>query len=430
MECLLLKEKILRKEYDDKLKRIYGENKIEHMRQRYVKSIENFISLYGERDVEILSVPGRSEIIGNHTDHNHGCVLAAAVNIDIIAVVSKSLLPGGTKSHIRIKSEGFDPDDIDIENLSPVESEKFTSAAIIRGICHKFIENGYTIGGFDAYTTSDILKGSGLSSSAAFEVMTGYILNHLYNDNKILPVEIAKIGQYAENNYFGKPCGLMDQTTCSVGGFVAIDFNDPKEPVVEKLDYNLTKAGYSLCILSTGGSHADLNDEYAAITKEMKQVAKYFGKETLRDIKRKDVNENIIEIRKACGDRAILRAFHYFAENGRVKVGTESLKEGQLDVFLNTVTSSGNSSFKYLQNIYANKMPHEQSISLALAVCEEYLANKDAAYRVHGGGFAGTVQIFIPKKLVGEFIKYIENIFGEGSCLELSVREHGAMVVV
>jgi len=431
----MLKEKLLYAGLNNKLKKIYGENKVERECKRYLDALENFMSLYGNRDVEIISVPGRSEIIGNHTDHNHGCVLAAAINLDIIAVVSKSLDPGGRKSNIRIKSEGFEPDDIVIdgeknENLSPVEAEKFTSAAIIRGICNKFVDSGYEIGGFDAYTTSDILKGSGLSSSAAFEIIVGYILNHLYNDDKISPVEIAKIGQYAENNYFGKPCGLMDQTACSVGGFVAIDFQDPKEPVVEKLDYDLTKAGYSLCILSTGGSHADLNEEYAAITTEMKQAAKYFGKDTLREVAKKDFYADIAEIRKVCGDRAVLRAMHYFAENNRVKAGTEALKEGHLDIFLNAVNSSGNSSFKYLQNIYAAKLPSEQSISLALAVCEEYLSNKNAAYRVHGGGFAGTVQIFVPKKIVADFIAYIEVIFGVGSCLELSVREDGAMVIV
>lgn len=430
MELLVLKEKLKNGEFNNKLKKIYSQGKLEHELERYLNAVDNFMNLYGNRDIEILSVPGRSEIIGNHTDHNHGCVLAAAINLDIIAVVSKSAISEGRKSQIRIKSEGFDPDNIDIENLSPVEQEKFTSAAIIRGISNKFVESGYEIGGFDAYTTSDILKGSGLSSSAAFEVMVGYILNHLYNDNKISPVEIAKIGQYAENNYFGKPCGLMDQTTCSVGGFVAIDFKEPKEPVVEKLDYDLTKAGYSLCILSTGGSHADLNDEYAAIANEMKEVAKYFGKETLRDITKRELNDNISEIRKSCGDRAVLRAMHYLSENIRVKNGTEALKDGHLEMFLSSVISSGNSSYKYLQNIYAPKTPHEQGISLALAVCEEYLVNKNAAYRVHGGGFAGTVQIFIPKKFAADFDKYIESIFGEGTCLELSVREDGATVVI
>jgi galactokinase len=347
-----------------------------------------------------------------------------------LAVVSKSLVPGGRKSHIRIQSEGFEPDDVDIENLVPQESEKFTSAAIIRGICARFAELGYEIGGFDAYTTSDVLKGSGLSSSAAFEILVGFILNYLYNDNKIPPVEIAKIGQYAENNYFGKPCGLMDQTACSVGGFVAIDFKNPAEPVVEKVDFDLTKSGYSLCIVSTGGSHDNLNDEYAAITKEMRHVASYFGKEVLRDVDRNESNANIKKLRELCGDRAVLRAMHYLAENIRVRAGTEALKDGNFEGFLQLITASGNSSFKYLQNIYSAREPQVQELSLALALSEEFLINKQAAVRVHGGGFAGTIQAFVPKKFVTEYFDRIKPVFGENSCLELFVRNDGAVVVM
>ena len=429
MELAMLAEKIKNGGCNEKFKKLYGDGKTDFIKERYLKAVWNFESLYGNRDIEIISIPGRSEILGIHTDHNHGRVLAAAINLDIIAVVSKSLVPGGRKSHIRIKSEGFEPDDVDIENLAPEDSEKFTSKAIIRGVCARFAELGYEIGGFDAYTVSDVLKGSGLSSSAAFEIFVGFTLNHLFNGDKIPPVDIAKIGQCAENNYFGKPCGLMDQTACSVGGFVAIDFKNPSDPIVEKVDFDLTKSGYSLCIVSPGGSHDGLNDEYAAITKEMKQVASYFGKEVLRDVDKAEFNANIKQLRELYGDRAILRAMHYFAENTRVRAGAECLRDGNFEGFLQFVTASGNSSYKYLQNIYVPKDPRNQEISLALAISEEILANKQAAVRVHGGGFAGTIQAFIPKKSVSEYFEKIKSVFGENSCIELSVRNDGAVVV-
>ena len=428
MESTLLAEKIKNGCYNEKLLRLYGETKNSGM--RYLGAIENFCGLYGERDIEIISVPGRSEILGNHTDHNRGCVLAAAINLDIIAIVSKSLIPGGRASHIRIKSEGFEPDDIDLENLSAREGEKFASSAIIRGTCARFIDLGYEIGGFDAYTTSDVLKGSGLSSSAAFEVLVGYVLNHLYNGGKISPLEIAQIGQYAENSYFGKPCGLMDQTACSVGGFVAIDFKDPKKPAIEKLDFDLTKSGYSLCIISPGDSHDNLNQEYADIRKEMEQVAAYFEKSALRDVEKCEFENSIAKLREICGDRAVLRSMHYFAENMRVHAGAETLKDGNFEGFLQLVASSGNSSYKYLQNIYVPSEPACQGLALALALTEEILAGKKAAARVHGGGFAGTIQAFVPKKFVGEYFGKIKAVFGELSCLELSVRNDGAVAVV
>ena len=430
MELKILSEKIKNGEYNEKFNRFYGNTKIENQKERYLKAIFEFENLYGNRDIEIISVPGRSEIIGNHTDHNHGCVLAAAINLDIIAVVSKSLIPGGRQSHIRIKSEGFKPDDIDLENLSPRESEKFTSSAIIRGICGRFVEFGYEIGGFDAYTVSDVLTGSGLSSSAAFEVAVGFILNHLYNKNIINPVEIAKIGQYSENNYFGKPCGLMDQTACSVGGFVSIDFNNPAEPIVEKLDFELAKSGYNLCIVSTGGSHEDLNEEYADIRKEMENIASYFGKNVLRDVNKFEFGSNINKLREIYGDRAVLRAMHYFSENTRVLMGAEALNAGNFEGFLQLISASGNSSYKYLQNVYAAKSPKIQGISLALALSEEILAYTRAAVRVHGGGFPGTIQAFIPKKSVSDYFEKIKPVFGDDSCLELSVRHDGASVVM
>jgi galactokinase len=433
MELTILREKIKNGEYNEKLSRLYGVAVTEtaKVKERYLDAVDKFGKLYGNsRDIEILSVPGRSEIIGNHTDHNRGRVLAAAINLDIIGVVSKSAEPGGKKPRIRIKSEGFEPDDVDIENLDAREGERFNSAAMIRGVCGGFAGLGYKTGGFDAYTTSDVLKGSGLSSSAAFEVFAGFALSHLYNGGSIPPGEIAKIGQYAENKYFGKPCGLMDQTACAVGGFVAIDFRDPAEPVIEKIDFDLTKSGYSLCIVSTGGSHADLNDEYADIRTEMEAVASCFGKSALRDVAKSEFSENINKIRELHGDRAVLRAMHYFAENTRVRAGTDALKDADFEGFLQLIKSSGNSSFKYLQNIYAIKSPHTQGLSLALAMSEEILAGRQAAARVHGGGFAGTIQAFVPKKLVGEYFGKLTPVFGEDSCIELSVRNDGAVAVM
>lgn len=425
MQIGILERKIENGEYNEKLKRLYGEAKLESAKTRYLNALENFKKIYGDKDVEIFSVPGRSEILGNHTDHNHGKVLAAAINLDIIAVAAKN-----EDQKINIKSEGFDADSIDLTNLAPEESEKFTSAAVIRGIAARFKGLNYQVGGFDAYTTSDVLKGSGLSSSAAFEVCVGFALSRLYNEAKIDSVDLAKIGQWAENNYFGKPCGLMDQTACASGGFVAIDFKDPANPVVEKLDFSLVNSGYSLCIISTGGSHADLNDEYASITQEMKQIAGYFECETLRETSKSELDKNISKLRDKFGDRAVLRAIHFFAENARVKTGTEALKEGAFDMFLQCITASGNSSFKYLQNIYAAKAPESQGISLALALAEEALTGKQAAVRVHGGGFAGTIQAFVPKKGVQEFFDKIKPVFGENACLELSVRNDGAIVVI
>lgn len=425
MESNILAKKIENGEYDEKLKRLYGDAKAGSARRRYIGALENFTALYGAGDVEIISVPGRSEVLGNHTDHNRGRVLAAAIDLDIIAVVSKNPAP-----RIKIKSEGFEPDEINIEELAARESEKFTSSAIIRGTCARFDNLGHRIGGFDAYTASDVQKGSGLSSSAAFEVTVGFILNRLYNDARLPPLEIAQIGQYAENNYFGKPCGLMDQTACSAGGFISIDFRDPASPIVEKLDFDLSKSGYSVCIVSTGGSHHDKNDEYAAMPGEMRQIAAYFKKDALREVDKAAFAENIGKLRESCGDRAVLRSMHYFAENARVHAGAEALKEGDFEKFLQLVASSGNSSYKYLQNVYDPATPKEQGLSLALALSEEALAKIPAAARVHGGGFSGTIQAFVPKKHVDGYFKKIGGVFGELSCLELSVRNEGAIAVM
>jgi len=428
MKASILLQKITSCEYDVRLAELYGEGALRHQRERYIKAVGEFIALYGEdRQTEIFSVPGRSEILGNHTDHNRGCVLAAAIDLDIIAIVSAR-----DDGKITLKSEGFDADTVDTALLSPESYENYSSSALIAGVCSGFCERGYAIGGFDAYTTSSVYKGSGLSSSAAFEVMIGNILNHLYNGCKVDSPTLAKIAQYSENVFFGKPCGLMDQTACAVGGFVAIDFEDPAKPIIEKMAYDLSREGYALCITNTGGNHADLNEDYASIPAEMKAVAAYFGHDVLRGMSVFDVMGKIPELREKFGDRAILRALHFIAENDRVKKATEALKIGDTSAFFDNVKASGESSFMWLQNIYTTKNVHEQGLSLALAVMGETLGkcSERSAYRVHGGGFAGTVQAFVPLTFVPEFTAAMDAVFGEGSCRALRVRADGAIKVI
>lgn len=422
MNVYRIKKALGNGEFDGKLSAVYGADAVFFQRKRYMDAVDSFAALYGaEREVRLFSVPGRSEISGNHTDHNHGRVIAAAVNVDIIAVASEN-----SDGMIRIKSEGFLQDVVPLSSLQPENVKKFDSSAIIAGMCAGFKKNGHQYGSFDAYTVSDVLKGSGLSSSAAFEVMVGNILNHFYNGGNVFAPEIAKIAQYAENVFFGKPCGLMDQTACAVGGFVAIDFFDPQNPAIDKMEFDLSEAGYSLCVVNTGGSHADLNEEYASIPSEMKAVASFFGNEVLRGIAVRDVIAHTPALRDRFGDRAVLRAIHFIEENDRVARQTEALKNGDINVFLEGVTASGLSSFRWLQNVYTVKNPAEQGISLALCIAENSLAGRKTAVRVHGGGFAGTVQAFIPEDFVPEFKKSLETVFGKDSCTVLKVRPIGA----
>lgn len=396
---------------------------IENKRERIAKAADSFAELYGDREAYLLSVGGRSEVSGNHTDHNRGCVLAAAINLDIIAVAAPT-----DDGVVTVKSEGFTADRVPFEAVSaPAEDKKFTSGAIIAGMERAFLDRGLQVGGFVAYTVSDVLKGSGLSSSAAFEVMIGNILNHLYNGGRVDNVEIAKMAQFAENVYFGKPCGLMDQTACAVGGFISIDFKDTAAPIIEKQDFDLSGAGYDLCIVDTGGNHADLNEDYASVPAEMKAVAAYFGKEVLRDVAEEELLASAAEIRKELGDRHLLRAFHFLSENRRVEKQAAALKAGDVETFFENVIASGLSSYRYLQNVYTVKNVSEQGLSLALCLCERFLSGRGGAYRVHGGGFAGTVQAFVPKKHTAEFKAYMEKVFGEGNCHVLSVRRAGAV---
>ncbi len=424
MKINALKSALMSGEYDARLAHIYGEAAVAKQRDRYAAAIDSFVALYGaDREGALYSVAGRSEISGNHTDHNHGRVIAASIDLDIIAVAS----PNGEDT-IRVKSEGFHEDVIDINFFtSPRETPEGHSDELIAGMVAGFRENGYAVGGFDAYTTSSVLKGSGISSSAAFEDMIGNILNHIFNEGKIDNVEIAKIAQYAENVFFGKPCGLMDQMACAVGGIVAIDFADPKCPVINKLDMDISGAGYNLCITNTGGNHADLTEDYASVPAEMKEIAAYFGKSVLRDLEEENFVASIPLLRGKYSDRSILRALHFFAENRRVGEQTEALANGDLDAFFANVIASGRSSYCYLQNVYTTKNVAEQGLSLALCLSERQLSGKKAAWRVHGGGFAGTIQAFVPTNDVPAYREAMDAAFGAGACMVLRIRPVGAI---
>ena len=411
---------------DSRLAEIYGDDAVEVQRKRYTEAIEEFYKIYGEREAELFSVPGRSEISGNHTDHNHGRVLAGSINLDIIAVASKT-----DNSEIRIKSKGFDEDCVDISRYTkPDKNDFFKSGALIAGMARAFVNASYEVGGYVAYTTSNVFKGSGLSSSAAFEVMIGNMLNHFYNGGRVDNVEIAKMAQYAENEFFGKPCGLMDQVACAVGGFVAIDFADPKSPVINKIALDLSARGYALCIVNTGGNHADLNDDYASVPAEMKSVARYFGHSVLREMTLETLLGDIEGARGKVGDRAILRAIHFFNENERVDYQARALLDGDIDAFFDGVLRSGRSSFMYLQNVFTTKNVSEQGLSLALALTENALKGKGGAFRVHGGGFAGTIQAFVPLCEVENYRRVIDSAFGEGACHVLRIRKYGAISVL
>lgn len=404
-------------------------DKMEGHRLRALRCAELFCDHYDSddaREVSLLSVGGRSEISGNHTDHNRGRVIAAAVSLDVLAVAAPR-----EDGVIRIFSEGFGEDVVSPEEIGqPNPKDFFTSRAIIAGMERAFLDAGYKIGGFDAVTVSSVLKGSGLSSSAAFEVMVGNILNHLYNGGRVPNVEIAKMAQYAENVYFGKPCGLMDQTACAVGGLVSIDFADPAHPVIEKLDFDLSGAGFALCITDTGGNHADLNEDYASVPAEMKAVAAALGQDVLRPLTKEEIVKNIPALRKKCGDRAILRALHFVDENERVAKQSAALRRGDLSEFLALVRQSGDSSYRYLQNVYTTKNVAEQGLSLALCLTESYLTDHvgdRCAWRVHGGGFAGTIQAFVPREAADGYARFMEGVFGAGSVHVLQIRPEGAI---
>lgn len=419
------KESIQQGVLDHQLTMLYGaDESVKIQSVRYMDALNTFHQLFGDaQDVMIFTTPGRTEVGGNHTDHNAGRVLAASVNMDALAIVV------ATDDHsIEMKSEGYPMMKLDSRKTSKVEKEKYTTAALIRGVIAGLRDRGHTTGGFRAYVTSNVLKGSGLSSSAAFEVLVGSIENELYNAGRINPVEIAQIAQYAENEYFGKPSGLMDQMACSVGGFVTIDFKEAMHPVVEKVDFDFASSGLSMVITDTGGNHSQLNDDYAAIKHEMEAVAKSLGGQLLRDITLDQLMQEIPQLRSQVNDRAILRAVHFLQDNQRVVEQVNALNDNDVERFLDLVVASGNSSWKYLQNCYVNREPEEQSVTLALMLSQQILDGR-GAWRVHGGGFAGTIQAFMPHELVDEYVEKLGRVYGQGACHILTIRPVGAYKV-
>lgn len=426
MNTLSFKQIVSSGDFDKKILDIYvDESVVKYQRRRYVNATEKYESLYGGGKISVFSAPGRSEVGGNHTDHQQGEILAAAINLDAIAIV------GETDDNL-VKVVSGDADEI-VVNLSDIEykeEEKETTLALIKGVLKGIQNAGGKLGGFKCYITSDVLIGAGLSSSAAFETLLGTIVSYMFNDGKISAPEIAKIGQYAENVYFGKPCGLMDQMSSSVGNLVHVDFGDKDNPVIEKVEADLNEFGYSLCITDTLGSHSDLTSEYAAIPKEMKEVAACFGHSVLKDITMDMLMSKINEIREKCGDRAVLRAIHFIKENERVRKEVSALNNHDIDTFLNTVKASGDSSFKFLQNVYTNSDVIHQNVSVALAVSEAVLEGGKGVCRVHGGGFAGTIQAFVKNEAVGEYLSAMNELFGEGACRVLKIRKYGGMQVV
>ena len=380
-----------------------------------------FAAAFGGAPARYFSAPGRTEIGGNHTDHQRGRVLAAAVNLDTVAAVREN----GTDM-IRILSAGYPRCEINVKELTPQEQEINSTPALIRGVAARFVQLGCEVKGFDAYCESTVLPGSGLSSSAAYEVLIGTIINHLFFDGRVSQAEVAQIGQYAENVFFGKPCGLMDQTASAVGNLVTIDFFDKDHPEIKPVAFDFSSCGHALCIVDSGADHADLTDEYAAIPGEIKNVAAHFGKDVLTQIEEKEFFAAIPALREKCGDRAVLRAVHFYQENARVPKQVAALERGDFDTFLKLVKESGYSSYMYLQNVIPAGYKAHQDVALALAMCEHFLAGK-GAYRVHGGGFAGTVQAFVPFEILDAFCAGVDDVLGAGACHVLSIRPQGGV---
>lgn len=407
--------------YDGLFSTLYGREDSGFHRQRWTGIIKSHDDRVGDPSPRLFSSPGRTELSGNHTDHNRGCVLAAAIQLDTIAAVTRTEASAEDSIIAEVVSEGYPPVRVDLFSLEKLAVEAGTTNALLRGIAASIVRRGGRIGGFTATTTSRVLKGSGLSSSAALEVLVGSIFNELFNDGRFTPVELARIGQEAENDFFGKPCGLMDQTACAVGGAVTIDFANSDTPVVEPVAADFTSAGYTLAVVDSGGDHADLTPDYSAIPGEMKAVAAEMGAEVLRDADENDFIAAIPSIRGKTGDRAVLRALHFYSENQRVEHMVRDLKKGDIEAYLEGVRRSGDSSFCFLQNVYSPRHVANQAVSLALALTERFLAGEGAS-RVHGGGFAGTIQVFIPTARFADYVMFMERYFGEGSVVPLSVR--------
>ena len=389
------------------------------MNERIDKLLRQFYEIFGEKEARVWSAPGRTEIGGNHTDHQHGKVLAASVDMDMLAAAAAN-----GENTVRVKSEGYDMITLTLDTLTPVSGEEGTTRALIRGVCAEAAARGYQIGGFDACVTSNVLQGSGLSSSAAFEILIGAVVNGLFCESRLTATDLAIMGQKAENRFFGKPCGLMDQMASAWGGAIAIDFLDPAAPVVTPVDFDFSTAGHSLCMINLHSDHADLTDEYAAIPGELAAVCAHFGKKVLREVDEAAFFAALPALREETGDRAVLRAIHVYNENRRVEKIVEALRANDFDRFLALVRESGRSSWVYLQNVTVRGSSREQAAAIALALCDKILGNR-GAFRIHGGGFGGTVQAFVPDDLLPAFRAEIEAVFGPGSCHVMHIRPVG-----
>ena len=405
------------------LTELYGADQVEEQRGRYRELLEGYRDKFGDGEVKLFSSPGRTEISGNHTDHNHGKVLAGSINLDCVGVAAVN-----QSSKVKIVSTTFGQEfTVDLNNLAPSRRKSGTED-LVKGLLKGFQESGYEVGGFNAYITSNVISAAGVSSSAAFEMLLCSMLNTFFNEGRMDTVAYAHVGKYAENHYWDKASGLLDQMACAVGGLITIDFMEPSDPKVEKIDFDFGSQNHSLIIVQTGRGHADLSADYSAVPSEMKKVAEFFGKNYCSEITEKDVIDNLAEVRKYAGDRSVLRALHFFEENKRVENMVKALKEDRFDVFLENITASGNSSWKWLQNCYTNSSYQEQGITVALALTELFIADKGrGACRVHGGGFAGVIMAMLPNDLVDEYVEYIEKALGKGNAYRMSIRPHGAI---
>lgn len=404
---------------------LYGKAAVAENQKRYEDLVGKFVKEFGEKDLYLFSSPGRTEISGNHTDHNHGKVLAGSINLDCVGVAAVN-----DTNFVNIVSETFNQSfTIDLNHLEPSDRMAGT-VDLVKGLLKGFEESGYEVGGFDAYVTSNVISAAGVSSSASFEMLLCSMLNTFFNAGKMDTVAYAHIGKYSENHYWNKASGLLDQMACAVGGLITIDFLEPQAPVVEKIDFDFASQNHSLIIVNTGKGHADLSADYSSVPNEMKKVAQFFGKEVCAEIKEQDVIDHLAELRAYAGDRSVLRALHFFEENKRVEAEVKALKENRFGDFLDGITSSGNSSWKWLQNCYTNSNVQEQGISIALALTEMFIAEKKrGACRIHGGGFAGVIMAMLPNDLVDEYVAYIEKAMGEGSAYRMSIRPYGAICV-
>ncbi len=428
MKASLIKEKLAAGEFAESLKQLYGGDSCQAELQvkRYIKAVEEFEKFYGEdRDISIYSASGRTEICGNHTDHNCGLIVAAAITQDTLCIASKK-----DEKYVHLASEGYGQiPPVNLEKLRPLIEDEGTTKGLVKGVCAEMIKRGGACGGLDLYVTSDVLKGSGLSSSAAFEVVVATAINHEYCNCKFTPVEIAQIGQKAENEYFGKPCGVMDQTVSAVGGGICLDLENLADPKVTQLPLDLDKFGLALCTVDCGASHDDLTEEYASMPNEMKQIASFFMADSLRRLDLPTIVNHTSFLRPIVGDRAILRAIHFFMECKRVEDLCRYIEDEDKEMFLKTIIASGHSSYEYLQNAYVPAQPKNQAMAVALATAQSFLDGKGGAWRLQGGGFAGAIQCFVPKSELDKFIKYMETVFGEGCCQTLSIRQCGAIKV-